>query len=118
MNFADFGKRFKNEQTCINFLIKARWGSKKNICCPRCNHNKVYIFKNNKTFKCTKCLKQFSIRIGTIFEGSNIPLYKWFFAIYLFTSFKKGVYLLFSFPKCLERLKKRLGLCWAELGLQ
>lgn len=90
MNFADFGKKFKNEQSCINFLTKERWGNKKNICCPRCNHKEIYIYKNNKTFKCKGCLKQFSIRIGTIFEGSNVPLYKWFFAIYLFTSFKKG----------------------------
>ncbi len=59
--------------------------------CPHCDCNKTYKFKNDKTFKCSSCLKQFSIRIGTIFEDSNAPLLKWFFAIYLFTSLKKGI---------------------------
>jgi hypothetical protein len=36
-------------------------------------------------------MKQFTVRIGTIFEDSRLPLTKWFLAIYLFTSTKKGL---------------------------
>lgn len=91
MNFINFQKKFKDEQTCINWLIIARFGSKENISCPYCDNKKIYHFNNGKTFKCSTCSKQFSIKIGTIFEGSNVPLLKWFFSIYLFTSLKKGL---------------------------
>ncbi len=91
MNLLNFQKKFADEQACINWLINERFGSKENMTCPHCGCNKAYKFKNGKTFKCSSCLKQFSIRIGTIFEGSNVPLLKWFFAIYLFTSLKKGI---------------------------
>ena len=91
MNLLNFQKKFTDEQVCIDWLINERFGSKENMTCPHCDCNKAYKFKNGKTFKCSSCLKQFSIRIGTIFEGSNFPLLKWFFAIYLFTSLKKGI---------------------------
>lgn len=91
MNLLEFQKKFKTEQVCIDFLIKKRWGSKSKICCPKCSHSKVYLFKDKKTFKCAKCLKKFSVRVGSIFENSNVPLVKWFFAIYLFTSLKKDI---------------------------
>jgi transposase-like protein len=91
MNFINFQKKFKNEQACIDWLIIERFGSKENTQCPHCNCDKIYRFQNGKTFKCSSCFKQFSVKIGTIFEGSNVPLLKWFFSIYLFTSLKKGI---------------------------
>ena len=48
-------------------------------------------FKDGKTHKCSDCRKKFSIKVGTIFEDSKIPLEKWFMAIWLITSHKKGV---------------------------
>lgn len=42
-------------------------------------------------YKCGKCRKQFTVRIGTIFEESKIPLRKWLMAIHLMTSCKKGI---------------------------
>ncbi|HEY8193966.1 MAG TPA: IS1595 family transposase, partial [Hyphomicrobium sp.] len=41
--------------------------------------------------KCGHCRKQFTIRIGTIFEDSHIPLHKWFQAMHLMCSSKKGI---------------------------
>ena len=41
--------------------------------------------------KCSACRKQFTVRHGTIFEESHIPLHKWLQAIYLMTSSKKGI---------------------------
>jgi hypothetical protein len=90
-NLLNFQNKFADEQACIDWLINQRFGSKENITCSYCGFNKVYKFKNGKTFKCAYCLKKLSIRIGTIFEKSKVPLFEWFFAIYLFTSFKKVI---------------------------
>ncbi len=45
--------------------------------------------KDKKTFKCGCCDSRFSIKIGMIFEGSNIPLKKWFISIYIIGVIKK-----------------------------
>ena len=42
-------------------------------------------------YKCKDCRKRFTVRQGTMFEGSNLPLKKWFYAIYLFLSHKRGI---------------------------
>jgi transposase-like protein len=42
-------------------------------------------------YKCGKCQKQFSVRVGTIFEDSALPLQKWFFAIFILTAHRKGL---------------------------
>jgi transposase-like protein len=47
--------------------------------------------KNYKHFKCGDCGKQFSAKVGTIFEKSLLPMRKWFMAIFLITSSKKGI---------------------------
>lgn len=82
---------FKDEVTCSKYLATIRWNG--NIQCPYdgCGHNKVFEFSNGKMYKCAKCRKQFSVRIGTIFQDSKIPLRKWFASIYLITSHKKGI---------------------------
>ena len=41
--------------------------------------------------KCGHCRKQFTVRVGTIFEDSHIPLHKWFQAVHLMVSSKKGI---------------------------
>src|SRR5476651_664742 len=82
---------FKDEQICRNYLETIRWNG--NIICPYadCKHDHVMKFGNGKVYKCSKCRKQFSVRVGTIFEDSKISLQKWFAAIYLITSHKKGI---------------------------
>jgi Transposase and inactivated derivatives len=80
---------FKDEQTCIDYLACKRWDDKP--CCPHCGCEKVYCFSDGQRYKCSKCRKQFTVRIGTIFEYSKISLKKWFIAIYLITSHKKGI---------------------------
>lgn len=82
--------RFPDEQSCIDHLTEIRWRNGK--FCPHCGGTeKVYTFKDNRTHKCGGCRQKFSIKVGTIFEDSKIPLRKWFMAIYLLTSHKKGI---------------------------
>lgn len=59
--------------------------------CPHCEHNKVYRYNDEKLFKCAKCRKQFTVRVGIIFEDSHLPLRKWLVGIYLITAHKKGI---------------------------
>lgn len=80
-----------DEKACRDYLIKERWNGV--ITCPYCSHEKCYVIEGGKRFKCGSktCYKKFSVTVGTIFEASNIPLTKWFMALYLCTAHKKGI---------------------------
>ena len=80
---------FPDEQTCIDHLRAIRW--KDGAYCPHCGSNKVYHFSDQRTHKCGDCRQRFSIKVGTIVEDTKLPLRKWFIAIWLITSHKKGV---------------------------
>jgi transposase-like protein len=82
-------QKFPTEETCLFHLKELRW--KDGIFCPHCGNRKVYEFKDGKTYKCADCRKKFTAKVGTIFEDSALPLQKWFVAIYLITSHKKGI---------------------------
>ncbi|GAA0577551.1 IS1595 family transposase [Craurococcus roseus] len=61
--------------------------------CPYCKGSKIYTFKDGRTHKCAAkgCGKRFSIKVGTIFEGTKLPLRTWILAIWMITSHKKGI---------------------------
>ena len=64
--------------------------------CPHCgNRDRIYRLQGKTTRpglrKCASCRKQFTVRVGTIFEGSHIPLSKWLIAIYMMCAYPKGV---------------------------
>ena len=85
-----FFKRFPDEESCRKYLEERRWGGVP--VCPHCgNAQKIYHYKNGKTFKCAHCKKQFSVKTGTVYENSNIPLLKWFTTFYLISLSKKGI---------------------------
>ena len=89
LNLIELYKRFPTEEACNKYLEEQRWREK--IVCPHCNHDVVYRFKDGKYFKCKACRLKFTVRVGTIFEDSHLPLQKWFFAIYILNSLKKGI---------------------------
>lgn len=80
---------FPDEQSAIDHLTAIRW--KGGAFCPHCGSTKVYHFSDKRTHKCGDCRKRFSIKVGTIFEDSKIELRKWFMAVWLLTSHKKGI---------------------------
>lgn len=80
---------FPDEQSAIDQLTAIRW--KNGAYCPHCGSTKVYHFSDQRTHKCGDCRKRFSIKVGTIFEDSKIELRKWFMAVWLLTSHKKGI---------------------------
>lgn len=89
-NLIEATEYFSIEKNCIDYLMEMRWPD--GINCTFCHHSKVYHLAGpKKRYKCAKCLKSFSLIKGTIFENSQIPLNKWFVAIYIISAHKKGI---------------------------
>lgn len=81
---------FPNEESCVLHLEKLRWATA--IVCPLCSSTrKIYKLKRDFNYKCADCNTQFSVRKGTIFEESRLPLRKWFMAAWLVTANRKGI---------------------------
>jgi transposase-like protein len=78
-----------DEQACIDHFRAIRW--KSGPFCPYCTSSRVYDFLDKRTHKCGQCRQRFSIKVGTIFEDSKIPLQKWLIAIWMITSHRKGI---------------------------
>ena len=81
---------FPNEQSAIDYLEGILWQN--GVVCPFCQGKnvKARISKPN-FYHCNACKGDFSVRVGTIFERSHIPLHKWLFAMYLIVTSRKGI---------------------------
>jgi transposase-like protein len=95
-NFIDVSSFTKEEAR--EYLEQLRWAN--GIVCPHCQSTKTFTLKPKQgskssvregVHKCSKCRKQFTVTVGTIFEDSHIPLNKWLIAVYLIGSSKKGI---------------------------
>src|SRR3990167_5164439 len=89
-NLRDLTNYFPTEIECIKFLSAIRWGNEP-VCVHCGSFRKIYVVNKGKLFKCADCRKQFSVRIGSIFEDSALPLQTWFMAVYLLMAHKKGI---------------------------
>ncbi len=65
---------FPDEQAAIDYLTEQRWPVR--VICPRCNSDYTSPIKIRNSHSCNSCRKQFSVRTGTVFENSKIPLRK------------------------------------------
>lgn len=79
---------FSTEQDCIDYLEMLKWN--KLPVSPFDENSKVYKCKNNQ-YRCKNTGKYFNVKTGTMFENSKVSLRKWFMAIWLVTSHKKGI---------------------------
>lgn len=84
----DLIKTFPDEQSCIDHLEQLRWNG--NVVSPFDPTSKVYNCKGNK-YKCKNTGKYFNVKTATLFDNTKVELQKWFIAIYLVTSHKKGI---------------------------
>ncbi len=80
---------FKNEQVCIDAVASLRWPD--GPVCPHCEAKEPYYLATQKRWKCRSCRKQFSVKVGTIFEDSPISLTKWLPALWMLVNHKNGV---------------------------
>ncbi|MBR5084143.1 MAG: IS1595 family transposase [Prevotella sp.] len=79
---------FHSEDICKKALVDARWGE--DVVCPHCGKHHC-AKRTDGRFRCNNCKHNFSCLTGTIFENTKLPLQKWFVAMYLISSHKKGV---------------------------
>ena len=75
---------------CITYFAAIRWTDGV-VKCVWCGHDDCTFLSTRKIWKCKECRKQFSIKVGTIFEDSPISLTKWFPAVWLIVSAKNGI---------------------------
>ncbi|MBL4662156.1 MAG: IS1595 family transposase [Flavobacteriaceae bacterium] len=80
---------FREESTCIEYYSELRWGNEPS--CPHCGSISPYSTKRGYRCSEKECRKDFTVKTGTIFENSKIPLRTWFAAIFLATNHKKGI---------------------------
>ena len=88
-NIFELTAYFDSEAKCRKALFDSRW-SKGDIVCPFCGKHHCST-RTDGRFHCVGCKKDFSVTVGTIFENTKIPLRKWFLAMYLISSHKKGI---------------------------
>jgi transposase-like protein len=84
---------FSDPDVCIAYMAKARWGSIDAVTCPTCGSRKVHYLTVRRLWQCnTKHPKrQFSVKVGTVFEDSALGLEKWLPAVWLITNAKNGI---------------------------
>jgi transposase-like protein len=82
-------QHFSDEQVCIDAVAAMRWPD--GVVCPACEHKEHYYLKTQKRWKCKDCGRQFSVKLGTIFEDSAIPLNKWLVALWMLVNCRNGV---------------------------
>ena len=80
---------FADPDNALHYLAAKRWPD--GVVCPHCDEANPMFLKTRRIWKCRKCRKQFSVKVGTTFEDSAIPLGKWLAAVWLISNCKNGV---------------------------
>jgi transposase-like protein len=81
---------FSDPKVCHDYMVGWRWGGE--VVCPRCGSANVgELVKTRLVWNCKGCKKQFSVKVGTIFEDSPLKLSTWLPAVWLITNAKNGI---------------------------
>ena len=86
-----------DELAAVEFFEEQRWGA--NPCCVKCGSVEVYKMADAKTgernsrylWRCRDCKEQYTVRIGTVYEESRLPMRHWAYAFWRACTSKKGV---------------------------
>jgi len=81
---------FADPERAFVYAVNWRWPDGV-ITCPRCGHDKHSFIKTRWLWFCKGCKKQFTVKVGTIFEDSPIPLDKWMTAMWMLVNCKNGI---------------------------
>jgi transposase-like protein len=82
---------FADEDVALDFVVGLHPGWERGPVCQRCESPKVSFLKTRRLWKCLACKKQFSAKVGTIFEDSPISLTKWLPAMWMLVNDKNGI---------------------------
>ena len=80
---------FSDKQNAVDFVISLRWPE--GVKCPHCQSTDLYYVKTRYIWQCKACKKQFSVKVGTIFEDSALGLDKWLCAVWMIANAKNGI---------------------------
>ena len=83
-------KYFADDDAALQFMVSIRWPDGK-VTCPCCKSEKATFLSTRRLWKCRDCKKQFSVKIGTIFEDSALGLDKWLPAFWMIVNAKNGI---------------------------
>lgn len=82
-------QHFSTEEVCIQTVAAMRWTDGPE--CPACGHKEHYWLKTQRRWKCKECYRQFTVKLGTIFEDSPLGLDKWLPALWMLVNCKNGI---------------------------
>jgi len=109
-NLQEVIRYFSDAGVCVEFLAALRWPD--GAQCPACESKKHSYLRSRRIWKCRECGRQFSVKLGTVFEDSPIPLDKWMCAVWLVVNCKNGV----SSYEIARDLKVTQKSAWFMLG--
>jgi transposase-like protein len=81
---------FSDPQRAFEYALHLRWPDGK-VICPRCNSEKNSFIKTRRMWFCYGCKKQFTLKVGTIFEDSALGLDKWMTAMWMLVNCRNGI---------------------------
>lgn len=84
----EFLARFPDEESCRRYLAQVRWPG--GFACPACGGRRCWWLADGR-LSCSSCRKRLSLRAGTIFADTKLPLTTWFAAAWLVTNTKNGI---------------------------
>jgi transposase-like protein len=82
-------KLFPDQETAREYLEGRLWP--KGAKCPKCSSPDRVTARKDGFYRCNPCKLDFTVRTGTIFERSHVPLHKWIYAMYLLVTSRKGI---------------------------
>ena len=90
MTLAQLLKKFPDNATAEQWFIDTRWPN--GVRCPTCDSDNIQERKSRKPqpYRCRDCRKDFSVKTGTLMQGSNLGFQTWALAFYLMTTGIKG----------------------------
>lgn len=80
---------FPDEPSARKYLESRLW--KDGVTCPECKSKERITTRKDGFYRCNACKLDFTVRTGTIFERSHVPLHKWLYAMYLLVTARKGI---------------------------
>jgi transposase-like protein len=103
LSMVEFIDRYVTEEKCSRALLAARWP--KGFICPDCGGREHCLLEARGLYQCNRCHRQTSLKAGTIFHKSRLPLRKWFLAMHLLSQAKHSISIL--------ELKRQVGTCYS-----
>jgi transposase-like protein len=88
-NLINLIERFGDDKKCRKYLEALKWPD--GLFCPRCSGTVISRIYDRDQFDCDQCRYQFSVTAGCLFDGTHLPLWKWFLAVYLILESKKAI---------------------------